>query len=73
MPALAAMREALAASGAIMARMTGSGSALFGVFADAGCAGDAARVVGVMKGVAAAIVVPTLTGTSAAQRTLADV
>ncbi|MDE2762949.1 MAG: hypothetical protein OXQ94_00690 [Gemmatimonadota bacterium] len=75
MPVLGAMREALAASGAVMARLTGSGSALFGVFADTGPgrAGDAARVVGAMEGVAAAIVVPTLTGIPAPQRILADV
>ena len=59
-PALRAMRDALSAAGALMAGMTGSGSALFGVFVDEDRAAGAAGTVGAMEGVAAALVVPTL-------------
>ena len=61
MPALGTMRDALATAGSQVARLTGSGSALFGVFVDGDRARTAARMVGAMEGVAAALVVPTLT------------
>ena len=59
-PSLQAMRDALSAAGAAMAGMTGSGTAIYGVFVDGDRAADAARTVGAMEGVAAALVVPTL-------------
>lgn len=66
-PVLRGIRDALAAAGAATAGMTGSGSALFGVFADADRADAAARRLGVMEGVAAALVVPTLAEMPAVQ------
>ncbi|MDE2796006.1 MAG: 4-(cytidine 5'-diphospho)-2-C-methyl-D-erythritol kinase [Gemmatimonadota bacterium] len=60
MPELGAVREALVTGGAVMARLTGSGSALFGVFVDEERARAVAEEVGAMDGVAAAFVVPTL-------------
>ena len=60
MPELRAMRDVLVTGGAVMARLTGSGSALFGVFVDEDRAREAAGAVGAMEGVAAAFVVPTL-------------
>ena len=60
-PVLGEVREALGEAGAVVARMTGSGSALFGVFADGDRARRAAGLAGEMAGVAAALVVPTLT------------
>ena len=62
MPRLRELLDFLAASGALMARMTGSGSALFAVFDDRALAGEAAEKAGEMDGVAAAFGVPTLTG-----------
>ena len=67
-----AIRDALAAAGALIARLTGSGSALFGVFVDDDRARDAARAVGAMEGVAAAFVVPMLTEMPTVQRINAD-
>lgn len=60
-PALAELRDTLASRGAPVARMTGSGSALFGVFEDRNGADAAAAQAGRLAGVAAAFVVPTLT------------
>ena len=60
MPELRANRGVLVSGGAAMARLTGSGSALFGVFVDENRAREAAGAVGAMEGVAAAFVVPTL-------------
>ena len=60
MPELGALREALMTGGAVMARLTGSGSALFGVFVDEERARAVADEVGAVEGVAAALVVPTL-------------
>ena len=59
-PALRQVRDDLAAAGAVVAGMTGSGSALFGVFTDGGRADAAARRLGALEGIAAALVVPTL-------------
>lgn len=59
-PALADMRDALEEAGAIMAGMTGSGSALFGVFLDEDRAAEVGRIAGETEGVAAGLVVPTL-------------
>lgn len=72
MPELRAMRDILVSGGAVMARLTGSGSALFGVFADENRARDAAHAVGAMEGVAAALIVPTLNEMPAVQRIGAD-
>ena len=58
---LARVRSALAEAGASVARLTGSGSAVFGVFDDLRSARTAATGVRRMEGVAAALVVPTLT------------
>lgn len=59
-PALRAVRDAFSAEGALMAGMTGSGSALFGVFLDEDRATDAAATVGAMEGIETSLVVPTL-------------
>ena len=67
-PSLAGLRDGLASSGALVVRMTGSGSALFGVFEDPDRADEAAAVAGEVDGVAAAFVVPTLTGMPEPQR-----
>ncbi len=67
-PRLRELRDALAASGARPAGMTGSGSALFGVFDEGGRAEDVAAEVGDMAGVAAAFVVGTLTRMPAPRR-----
>ena len=67
-PRLRELRDALAASGARLARMTGSGSALFGVFDESDRAATAAAEVGDMAGVAAAFVVGTLTRMPAPRR-----
>ena len=67
-PVLAELRDTLASSGAQVARMTGSGSALFGVFEDRERADKAAAKTGEMDGVAAALVVPTLTEMPIPQR-----
>ena len=59
-PALAAARAALEDEGALIARLTGSGSTVFGVFERAGAAVAAAERVRTMAGVAAAAVAETL-------------
>ena len=61
-PRLREMRDALASRGALAAGMTGSGSAIFGVFGDRGGADEAAAELGTVTGVEAVAVVPTLTG-----------
>ena len=71
-PSLRAMRDALSAAGAVMAGMTGSGTAIYGVFVDEGRAADAARTVGAMEGVAGALVVPTLSEMPAVRQVDAD-
>lgn len=58
---LADVRTALEDAGASIARLTGSGSAVFGVFDDFGRARAAAAVAREMDGVTTALVVPTLT------------
>ena len=58
---LASVRSALEAEGATIARLTGSGSVVFGVFADDRRARAAAAAVEGMKGVAGVLVAPTLT------------
>ena len=60
-PVLAEARGVLEREGAAVARMTGSGSAIFGVFTDPGQARLAARRAGTIAGVTAALTVPTLT------------
>ena len=72
MPALGAIRDALATAGAPVARLTGSGSALFGVFVNGDRARAAVRIVGAMEGVAAAFVVPILTEMPDVQQVSAD-
>ena len=67
-PRLRELRDALAASGVRLARMTGSGSALFGVFDESGRAEEVAAEMGDMAGVAAAFVVGTVTGMPAPRR-----
>ncbi len=62
-PLLAKARAALAEAGAVVARLTGSGSAVFGVF-PTGRGGDVERGAArlrAMAGVSAVLVVPTLT------------
>ena len=59
-PGLAEVRAALADEGASIARLTGSGSAVFGIFREPDEADSAARRVRRMTGVATALVVPTL-------------
>ena len=69
-PELAEVRGALDDAGAVLARMTGSGSAVFGVF-QAGAedrARMAAEVADSMAGVRAALVVSTLTKMPGAER-----
>lgn len=61
LPVLSEARSILAGEGAAVARMTGSGSAIFGVFTDPGQARPAARRAGEIAGVAATLAVPTLT------------
>lgn len=60
-PVLAEARATLEKQGAMIARMTGSGSAIFGVFTDSGLAGAAARRTGRMSGIRSAFTAPTLT------------
>ena len=60
LPALAAVKSALTDSGAVAAGLTGSGSALFGVFKTDEAAQRAVERVYPIDGVAAALVVPTL-------------
>lgn len=64
-PGLAEARAELADAGASIARLTGSGSAVFGVFRDSGTARAAAARVRGMAGVAAVLVARTLTATPA--------
>jgi len=71
-PALAELRDALDSHGALVARMTGSGSALFGVFGDRNRADETAAEAGAMAGVAAAFVSPTLTGMPTPRRTRSE-
>ena len=59
-PALAAARAALEAAGALVARLTGSGSAVFGVFQRRDAAVEAAGRVRAMAGVAAVATAETL-------------
>ena len=61
LPAVAAVREAMSGAGATIARMTGSGSAVFGVFGDPAAANAAAARVRAMEGVDVVRVVQTLT------------
>lgn len=72
-PALRAVRDALSAAGAAMAGMTGSGTAIYGVFGSEDRAADAARTAGAMEGVAAALVAPTLSEMPTVRRIGADV
>jgi len=60
-PHLADVRAALADNGAIVARLTGSGSAVFGIFATRRSATRAADAIRCQPGVAATLVAPTLT------------
>ena len=60
-PRLRQVRSGLAGGGAMIARLTGSGSAVFGIFAREQDAHSAARRIQETRGVAAALVVPTLT------------
>ena len=59
-PALRAVRESLAAAGAEQARLSGSGSTVFGLFPDPGAASEAARRLAGLPAGAAVRVVPTL-------------
>ncbi len=59
-PVLAQVRTLLEEEGAVIARMTGSGSAIFGVFTDPGRARRAARRAETTPGVVAAVTAPTL-------------
>ena len=60
-PRLGKVRNTLARHGAVVARLTGSGSAVFGIFADERDAGRAAEDIRGRSRVAATLVVPTLT------------
>ncbi len=60
-PMLAPARAALESEGAIVARMTGSGSAIFGVFTSPGPARAAARRAADLTGIRSAFTAPTLT------------
>lgn len=60
-PRLREVRDILEHEGAVIARLTGSGSAVFGIFAGEEAAHAAVRSVGETHGVVAAPVVPTLT------------
>ncbi len=60
-PRLAEVRSALDGGGALIARLTGSGSAVYGIFARQHDAHSAARRIKANEAVAAALVVPTLT------------
>lgn len=60
LPELAEMREALEGSGALMARMTGSGSTLFGVYPDSASAGRARTALAAAFPDAGVIVTRTL-------------
>ncbi len=60
-PPLREVRDVLADEGAMIARLTGSGSAVFGIFAGEEDAHSAARRVQENHAVAAALIAPTLT------------
>lgn len=60
-PRLREIRDILEHEGAVIARLTGSGSAVFGIFAGEEVAHAAARRIGESDGIVAAPVVPTLT------------
>lgn len=60
-PALREVREALAAAGAEQARLSGSGSTVFGLFPDLATASEAARRLDPLPAGCAVRVVPTLT------------
>ncbi len=59
-PVLAEARALLEGEGALVARMTGSGSTIFGVFTDPGRARHAARRAETIRGVVASFTAPTL-------------
>ena len=61
LPGLREFRDTLAESGAVVARLTGSGSTVFGVFSDRQDAQVAAGRLRSKGGIMAALVVPTLT------------
>lgn len=60
-PALREVREALASGGAVQARLSGSGSTVFGLFPDLSSASDAANRLEPLPAGCAVRVVPTLT------------
>lgn len=60
-PRLREVRDILEHKGAVIARLTGSGSAVFGIFAGEEAAHAAARRIGANDGIVAASVAPTLT------------
>jgi len=60
-PVLARTRATLEGAGAMVARMTGSGSAIFGVFTDPERARAAARRAADLSGIRSAFTAPTLT------------
>jgi 4-diphosphocytidyl-2-C-methyl-D-erythritol kinase len=60
-PALRTVRESLAAAGAEQARLSGSGSTVFGLFADLATASEASRRLEGLPPGSAVRVVPTLT------------
>ena len=70
-PVLAEARTLLEGEGALVARMTGSGSAIFGVFTDPGRARHAARRAETIPGVAASLTAPTLEAMPRAERATA--
>lgn len=59
-PALRSVREALATAGATQARLSGSGSTVFGLFPDLACAAEAARRLDGLPFGSAVRVVPTV-------------
>lgn len=67
-PVLARARATLESEGAMVARMTGSGSAIFGVFTDPGRADAAARRAADLSGIRSAFTAPTLTAMPRAVR-----
>lgn len=68
LPVVAEARDILVREGAAVARMTGSGSAIFGVFEDPAQARLAAHRAGMITGVAATLTAPTLTAVPQAAR-----
>ena len=67
-PELRGIRDTLEEAGAVMAGMTGSGTAIYGVFVDGERAADAEGMVGAMEGVADALVVPMVNEMPAARQ-----